>query len=79
MYRIERSNILYRLNSGRNQYVKNGGQLSRKVGSYNTIEKKVKYNEVINLLKRGYSIRNTAKLTGFSVSTVQRDKKEFAV
>ena len=78
MGNIERSNIQYRLNSGRAQYVRNGGKLGRKTGSIKSDEKKrEEYKEVISLLKRGYSIRNTAKLTGTSISTVQRIKKQF--
>ena len=78
MGNIERSNIQYRLNSGRAQYVRNGGKLGRKIGSVKTDEqKRDEYKEVISLLKRGYSIRNTAKLTGNSISTVQRIKNQF--
>ena len=78
MGNIERSNIQYRLNSGRAQYVRNGGKLGRKTGSIKSEDKKrEEYKEVISLLKRGYSIRNTAKLTGTSISTVQRIKKQF--
>ena len=33
----------------------------------------------ITLLKRGYSVRNVAKLASVSNSTVQRVKKEFAL
>ena len=33
--------------------------------------------EVINLLNKGYAIRDVAKLTGKAISTVQRVKKEF--
>ena len=33
--------------------------------------------EVISLLRRGYSVRNTARLTGFGISTVQRVKNQF--
>ena len=33
--------------------------------------------EVINLLNKGYAIRDVAKLTGKGISTVQRIKKEF--
>ena len=72
------NNIQYRLNSGRAQYVRNGGKLGRKQGSTKTEEqKREEYKEVLTLLRKGYSIRNTAKLTGVSVSTVQRVKKEF--
>ncbi len=78
MGNIERANIQYRLNSGRAQYVRNGGKLGRKQGSTKTEEqKREEYKEVLTLLRKGYSIRNTAKLTGVSVSTVQRVKKEF--
>lgn len=78
MGNIERANIQYRLNSGRAQYVRNGGKLGRKTGSIKSEDKKrEEYKEVITLLKRGYSIRNTAKLTGSSISTVQRIKNQF--
>ena len=80
MANIERSNIVYRLNSGRESYIANGGKLGRKKGSVKTTErKKEEYKEVISLLKRGYSVRNTAKLSSVSVSTVQRVKREFCI
>lgn len=78
MGNIERSNIQYRLNSGRANYIRNGGKLGRKKGSVKTDEQmKEEYKEVIALLKRGYSVRNTAKLTKASVSTVQRLRNLF--
>ena len=78
MGNIERANIQYRLNSGRAQYVRNGGKLGRKTGTIKSDDRKrEEYKEVISLLKRGYSIRNTAKLTGSSISTVQRIKNQF--
>jgi DNA invertase Pin-like site-specific DNA recombinase len=78
MSNIERSNIQYRLNSGRQQYINRGGKLGRRKGSIKTIEqKKEEYKEVISLLKRGYSIRNVAKLTGYSIQTVQTIKNQF--
>ena len=80
MANIERSNIVYRLNSGRESYIANGGKLGRKKGSVKTTEqKKEEYKEVISFLKRGYSVRNTAKLSNVSVSTVQRVKREFFI
>ena len=42
-------------------------------------QKREEYKEVISLLKKGYAIRNVAKLSGVSTSTVQRIKKEFAL
>ena len=78
MSNIERSNIQYRLNSGRQQYINRGGKLGRRKGSVKTIEqKKEEYKEVISLLKRGYSIRNVARLTGYSIQTVQTIKNQF--
>lgn len=80
MANIERSNIVYRLNSGRANYVAQNGRLGRKKGSVKTTEQKqTEYKEVISLLKRGYSVRNTAKLSSVSVSTVQRVKREFCI
>ena len=78
MSNIERSNIVYRLNSGRANYIAKGGKLGRKVGSTKTEERKrEEYKEVIQLLKKGYSIRNIAKLQGLGISTVQRIKNQF--
>ena len=36
---------------------------------------KAEYREVISLLRKGYSIRDVAKLSGKGVSTVQRVKR----
>lgn len=75
---MERESISFRLNSGRAQYIANGGKLGRKTGSTKSREKKKdEYKEVISLLRKGISIRNVAKLTEKSISTVQRVKKEF--
>ena len=74
---LERENITFRLQSGRKQYVAKGGRLGRKPGSVKTVEqKREEYKDVIALLKKGYVIRDVAKLTRKSVSTVQRVKKE---
>ena len=75
---LERENITFRLQSGRKQYIEKGGRLGRKKGSVKTAEqKKEEYREVIEYLKKGYTIRDVAKLSGKGVSTVQRVKKEF--
>ncbi len=78
MANIERSNIQYRLNSGRANYIANGGRLGRKKGSIKSEEKlRDEYKETIQLLKKGYSIRNIARLQGLGISTVQRIKNQF--
>ena len=75
---LERENIKFRLNSGRKLYIERGGKLGRKVGSIKTTEqKREEYKDIISYLRRGYSVRNTAKLTCKGISTVQRIKTEF--
>ena len=75
---IERSNIQYRLNSGRAQYVANGGKLGRKEGYRKSDEElREQYKTAIALLKKGYSVRAVAKLEGLSHTTVQKLKNKF--
>lgn len=75
---LERDNIKFRLNSGRALYIEKGGKLGRKEGSVKSKEDKAEeYKQVIKELRRGTSIRKTAKLCDVSVSTVQRIKAEF--
>lgn len=74
---IERSQIVYRLQSGRALYKANGGKFGNE-GYRKPREKKMEeYKDVISYLRKGYSIRITAKLTGKGLSTVQRVKREF--
>lgn len=80
MASIERTGIVYRLNSGRANYIANGGKLGRKKGSIKTKEQKeIEYAKVISLLKKGYSVRNIAEITKKGVATVMRIKREFAI
>lgn len=75
---LERENIKFRLNSGRQQYIAKGGQLGRKEGSTKSVDKKKEeYKDVLKGLRQGLSVRQVAKLTDTSASTVQRLKKEF--
>lgn len=77
---LERDSISFRLNSGRKLYVEKGGQLGRKKGSVKTTEQKEsQYKEVLAYLRKGYSVRITAKLTNVSTSTIQRLKTEFSI
>ena len=72
---LERENIQFRLSSGREQYKKRGGKLGRPIGTVKSKEKmREEYRDVIAFMKKGYSIRDVARLTGRGVSTVQRVK-----
>lgn len=75
---MERQGIIDRLNSGRELYIEKGGRLGRRPGSKKSLEqKREEYKEAISLLKKGYSIRNVAKLTNKSVSTIFKYKERF--
>ena len=75
---MERENIKFRLDSGRELYKRSGGKLGRKTGYRKSKEQKQEqYAGVIKLLKKGYPVRNIAKIEGVGISTVMRLKKEF--
>lgn len=75
---LEKDNIQFRLQSGRKHYVETGGRLGRKPGSVKSKEQKEnEYRAVIRELRRGTSVRRTAKLCDISTSTVQRIKSDF--
>lgn len=71
--RMERKTIRERVSSGYEHFRSNGGKVGRKAGFTKSNEAmKVEYAEEIRLLKRGYSLRNTAKLTGTSINTLRK-------
>ncbi len=73
---LERENIKFRLNSGKEQYIARGGKVGRKQGYKKPKEKFLEqYAGVIKLLRKGYPIRIIAKNEGVGISTVQRVKK----
>lgn len=77
---IERDNIKFRLNSGRELAKSKGIKFGRKVGSFKTTEQmKEEYSEQIKLLKKGVSVRQVAKLTNTSATTIMKIKKEFGL
>lgn len=77
---LERDNIKFRLNSGRAKYIAEGGVLGRPVGTRKTPEQlSQEYPKVVRELKKGTSIRRTAKLCDVSNSTVQRVKKALGI
>lgn len=75
---LELESIRFRLHSGRQQAIAKGVKMGRKVGSVETREQKaVKHADIIRCLRKGCSIRDTAKLCSVGISTVQRMKREF--
>lgn len=83
---LERDAIYFRLSSGRKVYVakhlKETGKtgLGRKVGYKKPKEAyEEAYKDVIKLLRRGYPIRQTAKLADVSESTVKKVKAMFSL
>ena len=77
---IERENISYRLNSGRALAIERGVKMGRKKGSIKTKEQKSEeYANVIRSLRKGNSLRDTAKICTVSLSNVQRVKREFCL
>lgn len=75
---MERENIKFRLNSGKEQYLAKGGRVGRKEGYRKSDDKFLnEYAGVIKQLKKGYPIRMIAKSEGVGISTVQRIKKRF--
>ncbi len=72
---MERSLIRSRMESGYNAYRAKGGVVGRKSGYSKTPEMmRDEYSEELRLLRKGYSLRNVAKLTGTSVNTLRKLK-----
>lgn len=79
---LEREAIKFRLNSGRAAYIAKHGHegLGRPKGTGKTSEVlESQYRGVIKELKRGTSVRRTAKLCDVSTFTVQKVKKVFSL
>ena len=65
-----------RLNSGRANYISNGGRLGRNKDTKETREQILeKHKDISKYLKQGHSIRVTMKLTEKSSATVQKVKQ----
>lgn len=70
---MERNLIRSRMESGYNNFRNRGGVVGRKTGYRKTDEQmKEEYAEEIRLLKKGYSLRNIAKITSTSVNTLRK-------
>lgn len=73
---MEKTQIRQRIKSGYESYRKNGGIVGRKIGFKKDNETLLtEHKDVVKLLKQGYSVRKTMKLTDKSSGTVQKIKK----
>lgn len=62
-----------------NQYMIESQWMGRKGSIKSNEQKKEEYKEIIQLLKKGYSVRNVAKISNRGISTVQRIKTDFCL
>ena len=71
--RMERKTIRERVASGYQNFRNNGGKVGRRIGYTKSDEAmREECAEELRLLKRGYSLRNTSKLTGTSINTLRK-------
>ena len=78
LYEMELENIKERTQVGRQVYLQNGGVLGRPSGSNETESeflKKENSQKIIKSLKKGLTIRETAKVAGASTRTTMKVKK----
>ena len=78
---LEREAIYYRLKSGRDKFIRDGGKVGKPKGSgvKDRAQLATEYKSIIRCLRSGQSVRHTALITGYSPSTVQRIKKAFGL
>lgn len=80
MAAAERETRLASADAGRRALRESGGWQNAFQGRRpNTGKMKGKHEQILTLLKSGHSIRDTACLSGVSVSTVQRVKKQYVL
>ena len=79
MARAERETLSDRIRSGLAEARRKGRKLGRPKGtSHSNKELRAKHGDICRRLREGHSIRNTAKITGKGISTVQRVKASLA-
>ena len=80
MARNESETLRERIKSGLALARKRGVMLGRRKGTTLTREQFLhKHKPIVRLIRTGYSVRNTAKIVGKGISTVQRVKGALAV
>jgi len=76
MAEIEVDNIKNRLNSGRKEYVKNGGKLGRKKGYKKPIKETKNYKVIVDMLKLGNKLNQIMKASDVSANTIRKVRTE---
>jgi DNA invertase Pin-like site-specific DNA recombinase len=72
---MEKTTIRLRVKSGYENFRKNGGKVGRKEGFRKDKDLLLtEHKDVVKLLKQGYSVRKTMKLTDKSSGTVMKIK-----
>jgi len=80
MARAEKDTMRERIMSGLAEAKRQGKTLGRPKGSsLENAELLAKHKDIVRQLKEGQSVRNTAKIVGKGMSTVQRVKSTLAV
>jgi DNA invertase Pin-like site-specific DNA recombinase len=73
--RMERRTIYERMESGYENFRREGGKVGRKLGYRKTDDLFLtEYAEEFRLLKKGISLRNVSKITGTAVNTLRKCK-----
>jgi len=72
--KMEKEITLERMASGRKEYIRKGGRVGRPKGITPNKELLVKHMDIKRLLLQGQSIRNTSKILGKSIYTIQKIK-----
>jgi DNA invertase Pin-like site-specific DNA recombinase len=73
--RMERRTIYERMESGYENFRREGGKVGRKLGYRKTDDLFLtEYAEEFRLLKKGISLRNVNKITGTAVNTLRKCK-----
>jgi DNA invertase Pin-like site-specific DNA recombinase len=78
MARGETDTLRERINSGLAEARRKGVRLGRPPGRTERADWIAKHRDIVRLIRAGQSVRNTAKITGKGVSTVQRVKLKLA-
>jgi DNA invertase Pin-like site-specific DNA recombinase len=75
---LEKEQIVYRLQSGREHAKKNGAIFGRKEGTTKAIEETKSFAEISRLLRQKMRVTHIAKITGVARNTIYKIKEHIA-